>query len=90
MKALMHGAKGRQDKLTIIVDFNGFQITKVNTAASKSLLNLLSGFYPERLYRCYLLDAPWVFNAGNGGTLDGIFLPTNCLSVINRRLVCRK
>eukprot|EP01102_Stenamoeba_stenopodia_P018998 TRINITY_DN7059_c0_g1_i1.p1 TRINITY_DN7059_c0_g1~~TRINITY_DN7059_c0_g1_i1.p1 ORF type:complete len:292 (+),score=74.03 TRINITY_DN7059_c0_g1_i1:242-1117(+) len=46
-----------------IVDLNGYSMS--NSApmdVTKRLLHILATCYPERLYKCFLVDAPWIFS----------------------------
>ncbi|KAG0198421.1 hypothetical protein BGX28_008168 [Mortierella sp. GBA30] len=48
--------------LCIIIDFAGSSMTKnPGVAIAREILHVLGSHYPERLYRAYIIHAPWFF-----------------------------
>eukprot|EP01135_Chromosphaera_perkinsii_P006008 Nk52_evm3s379 gene=Nk52_evmTU3s379 len=50
-------------RFTLLVDFKGLSLSNNDLGSTKDLFALLASYYPERLGSCFLVEAPWVFNA---------------------------
>lgn len=61
-KAVACSAKAGQSKLCIVIDYAGFQLRHAPPmSTSKYTLDVLQKHYPERLYRAYICNPPWIF-----------------------------
>ena len=50
-----------QETVTIIFDMNKFSLENMDYKSVTFLAECLQNYYPETLYRCYVLNAPWIF-----------------------------
>jgi len=70
MKHLVHNLeraiacteKNGKEKYVIFIDFEGWSLSKApSMSASRQTLKILQHHYPERLFRCYILNPPFLF-----------------------------
>lgn len=62
-KAIACSAKNGRSKLCIVVDYGGFLLRNAPPmSTSKFTLDLLQKHYPERLFRAYICNPPWIFD----------------------------
>ncbi|XP_057763495.1 sec14 cytosolic factor [Arachis stenosperma] len=63
-KTIASGFKGREmgnEKLIGILDLQNISYKNVDARALITGFQFLQAYYPERLYKCYLLHMPWFF-----------------------------
>lgn len=54
----------KQEKYSLIMDFHGYSISNAPPfKTSKDMLSIFQNYYPERLFRCYVVRPPWLFYA---------------------------
>ena len=58
------GAKEPLEKVNLVIDYDGFTLTNApSLSASLFTLDILQKHFPERMYRAYVLNPPFVFQA---------------------------
>ncbi|KAL3942700.1 MAG: hypothetical protein SGBAC_003145 [Bacillariaceae sp.] len=61
-KSIACSSKNGQSEICIVIDYDGFQLRHAPpTSTSKYTLDVLQKHYPERLYRAYICNPPWIF-----------------------------
>jgi hypothetical protein len=55
--------EGRRSKICLIIDYDGFRLRDSPPMSTAThTLEILQRHYPERLYRAYVCNPPWVFS----------------------------
>ncbi|PKI83932.1 hypothetical protein MVES_001874 [Malassezia vespertilionis] len=49
------------DKVIIVFDLSGFGMKNMDWHALMTILQILEAYYPETLYKLYIVNAPWIF-----------------------------
>ena len=58
------GAKEPLEKVNLVIDYDGFTLSNApSLSASLFTLDILQKHFPERMYRAYVLNPPFVFQA---------------------------
>jgi len=63
MESSLRASNPLEEKLSIIMDLNGFGLINMDYEMLKLLITILQDNYRECLFRVFVLDAPWIFNA---------------------------
>jgi len=51
------------EKWAIIIDMDGYSMSNAPPLkTSRATLSIMQDHYPERMHRCFMLDAPWLFS----------------------------
>lgn len=61
--ACMNTLKTDDEKLSLLIDCKGYSL--INAPPLKTCIaamSIVQDHYPERLYRAYIMNAPWIFN----------------------------
>jgi hypothetical protein len=61
-KTIACSAKNGQSKICLVIDYKGFQLWNAPPmSTSRKTLDILQNHYPERMYRAYICNPPFVF-----------------------------
>lgn len=63
-RIMPEGSPSRPHKMGILIDYDGYSVFNAPPmSVSMEILNILQNHYPERLFKCYFINPPWIFNA---------------------------
>jgi len=63
-KAIACSKKKNMDKVCLLIDFDGFKMKQAPPMATcKKIIHILQAHYPERMYRAYVCNPPFIFRS---------------------------